>query len=341
MEVTQLGLSLTEVFTRQEGQNQSTEIGATRKNGVDKAPSSSQDSLETFRFSTIPKPVDMDEMLKYFEANNSQSIRQNVSDLKEELMSREDMDRFLMAKLFSLDEEDQQKELRRMLQELDQSANLEEILFGKAGHVIEPVDLEQEFQLNLGFELKLMQDRKEINRRSEQQAEIEMSLEAAMEADPLVLDLNGDGIKTTGLENGVKFDIDGDGQLEQSSFVSGDDFLLALDRNSNGMLDSGKELFGQANGHRDGIEELKSFDENFDGVIYKNDSVYQDLMLVNKNQPSKSLANAGVESISLDRLHRQGFTNAGDRYDGGVEFTLSNGQKRKALDIYFQMRNRN
>ena len=234
---------------------------------------------------------------------------------------------------------EQEKELRRLLQELDQTDELEKILFGEDGKAQTTDELD--FDLNLNFNLKILQERRETEQRREKQENLEISLEAAMESDPLVLDLNGDGIDTTGLENGVYFDIDGDGEVEQSSFVSGDDFLLALDRNRNGVLDSGKELFGQANGYRDGIEELKSLDENQDGLIDARDSVFEDLMLVNKNRPSRSLSDAGVTEISLERLSAQGFTAHGDRYDGGLDFTLSNGQKRRALDIYFQMRNRN
>jgi len=338
MEVTQLGLSLSEKLTRRESQNQVQSADPAEASGRTSSFSPA-DRLDTYRFSSLPNPVDMEEMLEYFQLNTSKSVRQDVDKLKNELTSREDMDRFMMAKLFSLDEEEQAEELRRLLQELDQADELEKILFGEEVPSSEPSH--SDLSLNLNFELKVLKERKEAGERKEQREELEMSLEAAMEADPLVLDLDGDGIETTGLEQGVNFDIDGDGQLEQTSFVSGDDFLLALDRNSNGVLDSGKELFGDANGFADGIAELSAYDENQDGFIDKHDSVYQDLMLVNKNRPSRSLADAGVEGISLQRLNQTGFTNMGDRYDGGLEFSLSNGQKRRALDIYFQMRNKN
>src|SRR5690606_37346850 len=62
---------------------------------------------------------------------------------------------------------------------------------------------------------------------------------------PIALDLNGDGkIGTHSVANGVQFDMDGNGSSEQTSWISSEDGLLVLDRNNNGIIDSGKELFG-------------------------------------------------------------------------------------------------
>ena len=163
-------------------------------------------------------------------------------------------------------------------------------------------------------------------------------LKRRREADPLVFDLNGDGIDTTGIENGVSFDINGDGKLDQTSFVSKDDFVLALDKNNNGVIDSGKELFGDANGHADGIEELKDYDSNHDGVINKEDESFHDLRLFNKTHGAISLDQAGISEISLDRIETRGFTNHGDRFADGLSFT-KDGEQRLAKDIFFNFRN--
>ena len=64
------------------------------------------------------------------------------------------------------------------------------------------------------------------------------------QTDPLVLDLAGNGFTTRGLDDAVRFDLTGDGRPESISAPKGDDALLALDRNGNGRIDSGKELFG-------------------------------------------------------------------------------------------------
>ena len=63
--------------------------------------------------------------------------------------------------------------------------------------------------------------------------------------DPLVLDMNGDGqISLTSLENGVYFDIWGEGFARQTGWVAAEDGMLALDQNGNGTIDDLSELFG-------------------------------------------------------------------------------------------------
>lgn len=68
----------------------------------------------------------------------------------------------------------------------------------------------------------------------------------ALPSDPLIFDLDGDGkISLTDLENGTNFDIDNDGFAQKISWVSGQDGILVLDRNNNGKIDNGLELFGE------------------------------------------------------------------------------------------------
>ncbi len=62
--------------------------------------------------------------------------------------------------------------------------------------------------------------------------------------DPLIFDLNGDGLEITPLENRILFDSDGDAIKTGTAWVGAEDGLLVWDRNGNGQIDSGKELFG-------------------------------------------------------------------------------------------------
>ena len=61
---------------------------------------------------------------------------------------------------------------------------------------------------------------------------------------PLIVDLDGDGVETTTVENGAYFDHDNNGFAEKTGWVGKDDGLLARDLNGNGQIDDGTELFG-------------------------------------------------------------------------------------------------
>lgn len=68
--------------------------------------------------------------------------------------------------------------------------------------------------------------------------------EVTVPRDPLLIDLDGDGIETTTLENGVYFDHESDGFAELSAWVGKDDGVLVYDKNGNGRIDDGLEVFG-------------------------------------------------------------------------------------------------
>lgn len=109
--------------------------------------------------------------------------------------------------------------------------------------------------------------------------------------DPLVLDLDGDGIELTNVEDGVLFDIDADGEKEHTAFVRPDDGLLAMDRNGNGLIDSTAELFGDRNGAVNGFMELAGYDTNHDRIINNRDSVFDQIYVfrdINQNGISES-----------------------------------------------------
>ncbi|MDP1651355.1 MAG: calcium-binding protein [Rhodocyclaceae bacterium] len=104
---------------------------------------------------------------------------------------------------------------------------------------------------------------------------------------PLVLDLDGDGIETTSTRDGtiILFDHDADGIKTGTGWIKPDDGWLVLDRNGNGRIDTGRELFGvdtlKSNGQfaTDGFDALKDLDANHDGLINATDSVFANLRI--------------------------------------------------------------
>ena len=121
-------------------------------------------------------------------------------------------------------------------------------------------------------------------------------------SDPLVLDLDRDGVELTSCKDSRDFDIDADGKTDHTAFVTDGDAFLALDRNGNGTIDDGSELFGDQHGAVDGFAELSRFDDNTDGAIDLSDSVFSKLFLFDGDSLSR-LADAGIVSIltTMDR----------------------------------------
>lgn len=117
--------------------------------------------------------------------------------------------------------------------------------------------------------------------------------------DPLVLNLDGNSAQLTDVK--FSFDLNADGQAENISFVTGGSAFLALDKNADGKINNGSELFGP--GTNDGFAELAAYDSDHNQVIDENDAVFSQLRLYNKDANGQdqlaTLAEKGVGAILL------------------------------------------
>jgi len=154
-------------------------------------------------------------------------------------------------------------------------------------------------------------------------------------SDPLVLDLNGDGIQTAGTDDPVWFDVDGDGTKEHVTWTNSHtaEGFLYLDLNHKARVDNGRELFGvgtvMPDGARasDGFDALAMYDTpryggNGDGVIDASDEVWNHLRIwvdANHNgncEPGETgpIHAYGVEEIPIGAVIAQSRDAAGNTH---------------------------
>ena len=128
--------------------------------------------------------------------------------------------------------------------------------------------------------------------------------------DPLVLDLDGDGVELTSLSGGsALFDMSVSGHVVPTGWVGADDGLLAIDRDGDGQITSLQELFSGAYGPdtSTGFEALRALDANQDGILDAADPAFTSLRVwKDANQDAKSdpgelhsLSDLGITSLAL------------------------------------------
>ncbi len=161
-------------------------------------------------------------------------------------------------------------------------------------------------------------------------------------ADPLVVDLDGDGFELLSTEEGVYFDEDAKGLKEKTEWVSADDALLAIDLNEDGIINDGSELFGTskklANGKlaRTGFEALGQYDDNEDGLIDENDTAFSKLK-VWQDKNSDGVSQAG-ELYSLDELGIAAISLKQENVDGtnSADITYRDGRTTRIGEFDFR-----
>ena len=175
--------------------------------------------------------------------------------------------------------------------------------------------------------------------------------------DPLVLDLNGDGVRLSRYsENSILFDIDNDGgSLEQTGWFSATDGVLVRDLNNNGKIDNIAEMFSEYYGGKagsqgesgekryiNGFEALRTLDSNKDGIFDSKDNDFSKVRVwQDKNQNGitdsgelQTLSALGISQISLSYQHKGGEFFQGNELLAQGNFTL-NGKRLVAASVNF------
>lgn len=183
-------------------------------------------------------------------------------------------------------------------------------------------------------------------------ARSELASEGLCVSSPLVLDLAGDGIELSSIEDGVAFDILAAGEKASTSWMKDDDALLCLDRNGNGRIDGAAELFGEYSGgeqQADGFAALARHDENKDGRIDRKDSVFSSLLLWrdlvrdgdSAREELTALAQAGIASLELGAMRVDG-ARALDEHGNAItlrsRFVRKDGSFGQLVDAYFRFK---
>ena len=167
-------------------------------------------------------------------------------------------------------------------------AESEELSYHTAGTVVTADGRELDF--NLSFEM---------SRSFEKYYGKEHTFNTGKLCDPLVINLDTDiaGIS----DQKFMFDIDSDGVKDNISMLNKSSGFLALDRNGDGKINDGSELFGTKSG--DGFRDLAAYDSDGNGWIDEADSIWNKLLIYSMNEDGSSsvygLSEKGVGAIYL------------------------------------------
>ena len=163
----------------------------------------------------------------------------------------------------------------------------QELNFSSVGHVTTSDGRTIDFNLDISMSRSFSKYYRE-----------EVSTVAGM-FDPLVLNFSGNVADLT--DTKFRFDLDCDGEEDEISTLNEGSGFLAFDKNGDGIINDGSELFGTSSG--DGFKDLALYDRDGNGWIDENDDIYDRLKIwvkdLNGNDTLYSLKDKNVGAIYL------------------------------------------
>lgn len=140
-----------------------------------------------------------------------------------------------------------------------------------------------------------------MSRTFEQTFRQDLELASFSMCDPLVINLDTDIAEFS--DQKFYFDLDADGEMDEISGLGSGSGYLALDKNGDGTINDGSELFGTKSG--DGFADLAAYDQDGNGWIDENDEIWSKLKIWCKDENGQDvlyrLADKGVGAICLQR----------------------------------------
>jgi hypothetical protein len=153
----------------------------------------------------------------------------------------------------------------------------------------------------------------------------------AVKIDPLVINFDGNAAELS--EKHFEFDLDADGKLDHIAVLNPGSAMLALDKNRDGKINDGSELFGPQSGN--GFNELAQYDEDHNLFIDEADSIYKQLRIWQRHEDGSqqllALGEIGIGAIYLGhtstpfQLKSSDNSSLGEITDSGVYLTEQGG----------------
>ena len=165
---------------------------------------------------------------------------------------------------------------------------------------------------------------------------------------PIVLDLNGDGVTTLSVAQGVSFDLAATGTARQTGWVSATDGLLVRDLNADGVINDGRELFGsatQVDGQAagDGFNAMRALDSNQDGRLTAADAAFGELKIwqdangdgLTEQSELTTLADRGITALNLS-AQASTATDNGNLLGLVSSYETTDGGTHDLVDVWFR-----